>query len=63
MNNFMKATQFALTEYICVSSEDGCPSDDDIIHASTFGVFHSHVIFYLTDLFHILSANLNYILF
>lgn len=36
--------QFALTEYICVSSEeqDGCPPDDEI-HASA-GIFHSHVI-------------------
>jgi len=59
--------QFALTEYICVSSEeqDSCPLPDDDIHDSSFGVFHSHVtffFFFLTDL-HILSAYLNYILF
>jgi hypothetical protein len=44
--------QFALTEYICVSSseeQDGCPPDDDIIHASAF---HSET--HVTDL-HILS--------
>ena len=58
---FIKAMQFALTEYICVSSEeqDDPPHDDDI-YASAFGVFHTHVI--LADL-HILSAYLNYILF
>jgi hypothetical protein len=40
--------QFALTEYICVSSgeeQDGCPPSDDDIQALAFGVFHSHVIF------------------
>ena len=45
--SFIKAMQFALSEYICVSSDDeqdGCPPFYDDIHASAFGVFHSHVI-------------------
>lgn len=48
--SFIKAMQFALTEYICVSSgeepDGGCPPDDDDIYASAFGVFHSHVIYF-----------------
>ena len=58
MNSFIKAMQFALKEYICVSSGEeqqdtgSCcfPSNDDI-HASAFGVFHSHVIFFFEPIF------------
>lgn len=60
--SFIKAMQFALTEYICVSSEEqnGSSSDDDI-HACASNFFHKQVIFDTIITF--FFSYLNYILF
>ena len=39
----VRAMQFALTEYICVSSEEDGPPGD-AIHACSFDFFHKQVI-------------------
>jgi hypothetical protein len=58
--SFIRAMQFALTEYICVSSEETEGSLDDDIHACAFDFFHKQVIFNRSSHF---SSYLNYILF
>lgn len=49
--SFIKAMQFALTEYICVSSEgqDGSPDDD--IQACCSHFFHKEVMLGSSHLF------------